>query len=52
MAAKLFCENKREYERRVRECVEESWNDLSDDDDDDEDEAGDAAGGEAAAAEG
>lgn len=38
VAAKLFCENKREYERRVRECVEESWNDVSDDDDDEDEE--------------
>ena len=35
-AAKLFQENIKEYERRVKECVEESLND-GDDDDDDED---------------
>lgn len=58
IAAKLFCENKREYERRVRECVEESWKELSDDDDDDEDDnnegetAGVEEGGAAAACEG
>ena len=37
VAAKLFCENKRDYERRVRECVEESWNGVSDDEDGDAD---------------
>jgi hypothetical protein len=45
IAAKLFCENKREYERRVRECVEESWKELSDDDEEEEEEEdGDNAG--------
>ncbi len=41
-AAQLFQSNKREYNRRVRECVEQSWNsagvDGDDDDDDDDDE--------------
>lgn len=27
-AAKLFVENKREYEERVRQCVEKSWEEL------------------------
>merc|ERR1712217_949913 len=37
-AAKLYQENRREYEKRVAQIVEESWNDDDDDDDDDEDE--------------
>eukprot|EP01115_Flamella_aegyptia_P013175 TRINITY_DN68785_c0_g1_i1.p1 TRINITY_DN68785_c0_g1~~TRINITY_DN68785_c0_g1_i1.p1 ORF type:complete len:173 (+),score=63.25 TRINITY_DN68785_c0_g1_i1:49-567(+) len=36
-AAQLFQENKREYERKVREVVEESWADDEDDEDDDDD---------------
>jgi len=52
-AALLFQTNKREYNRRVRECVEQSWlsaggddDDDEEDDDDDEEEDGedDAAG--------
>merc|ERR1712110_936971 len=37
-AAKLYQENRREYEKRVAQIVEESWNDDDDDDDDDEDD--------------
>eukprot|EP00043_Microstomoeca_roanoka_P004235 m.48402 g.48402 ORF g.48402 m.48402 type:complete len:184 (-) comp12395_c0_seq1:580-1131(-) len=37
-AAHLYRENRREYERKVRECVEESWS--SDEEDEDEDDAG------------
>ena len=45
-AARLFQENKREYNRRVREIVEQSWlaaegDDDEDDDDDDEDDEDD-----------
>ena len=41
-AAQLFQTNKREYNRRVRECVEQSWLSAGgDDDDDDDDEDGD-----------
>jgi ubiquitin-conjugating enzyme E2 A len=28
LAARLFCEDKREYTRKVAECVEESWDDV------------------------
>lgn len=52
VAAKMFCENKREYERRVRECVEESWNDVSDDDEDDDEEEDDDDADEPEAEEG
>ena len=27
MAAQLFKENRREYEKRVKACVEQSWDD-------------------------
>ncbi|KAH8055257.1 hypothetical protein JL720_14369 [Aureococcus anophagefferens] len=39
-ASKLFSENRREYNRRVREVVEQSWDDGEggDDDDDDDDD--------------
>ena len=39
-AAQLFQSNKREYNRRVRECVEQSWltAGAGDEDDDEEDE--------------
>merc|ERR1712079_493529 len=37
-AAKLYQENRKEYEKRVAQIVEESWNDDDDDDDDDEDD--------------
>ena len=37
-AAQLYRENRREYERKVRECVEESWSSDEDEDDDDEDD--------------
>merc|ERR1719461_1359736 len=33
-AAKLYQENRREYDRRVQACVEETWDEDSDDDDD------------------
>ena len=31
MAAQLFKENRREYERRVKACVEESWQEAEGD---------------------
>merc|ERR1719412_3194752 len=37
-AAKLYQENRREYEKRVAQIVEESWNDDDDDDDDDDED--------------
>jgi ubiquitin-conjugating enzyme E2 A len=37
-AAQLFQTNKREYNRRVRECVERSWLTGGDDDDDEDEE--------------
>lgn len=38
-AAQLFQSNKREYTRRVKECVEKSWHTAGgDDDDEDEDD--------------
>lgn len=37
-AAQLFQSNKREYNRRVREVVEQSWHTAGGDDDDDDDE--------------
>jgi len=47
-ASRLYQENRREYVRRVREIVEESWmdndefdDDDEDDDDDEEDDCGD-----------
>eukprot|EP00037_Helgoeca_nana_P023971 m.251344 g.251344 ORF g.251344 m.251344 type:complete len:170 (+) comp26505_c1_seq2:402-911(+) len=40
-AAKLYTENKMEYEKRVFKCVEDSWTDIDDDEDDEDD--GDAA---------
>mmetsp|Transcript_16787 Transcript_16787/g.63885 ORF Transcript_16787/g.63885 Transcript_16787/m.63885 type:complete len:200 (-) Transcript_16787:544-1143(-) len=45
-ASRLYQENRREYVRRVREIVEESWmdNDEFDDDDDDDDEEEDDCG--------
>ena len=30
MAAQLFKENRREYEKRVKACVEQSWVDCDD----------------------
>ena len=30
MAAQLFKENRREYEKRVKACVEQSWVDTED----------------------
>ena len=55
LAAQLCRENRREYERRVRECVEKSLEDVSDDDEEeedssDEDEAEDADMNEAGTA--
>jgi ubiquitin-conjugating enzyme E2 A len=37
-AASLFQSNKREYNRRVRDIVEQSWAGLGDDDDEDDDD--------------
>jgi ubiquitin-conjugating enzyme E2 A len=37
-ASTLYLTNKREYNRRVRECVEASWEHVAGDDDDNEDE--------------
>ncbi|GAB4820998.1 hypothetical protein N2152v2_008044 [Parachlorella kessleri] len=38
-AARLFNENRKEYNRRVKEVVEASWLDDGDDDEDDEDDS-------------
>ena len=45
-AAQLFLSNKREYNRRVREIVEQSW--LAAGEDEDEEEEGEGAEGAAA----
>ncbi|KAH9249757.1 hypothetical protein BASA81_012564 [Batrachochytrium salamandrivorans] len=37
-ASTLYQTNKREYNRRVRECVEASWEHVAGDDDDDDDD--------------
>ena len=53
VAAQLYTENRREYEKMVHKCVEESLEDAGDDDDEDEEGAGEAvemADGEASAA--
>ena len=39
VAAQLYQENKREYEKRVLACVEQSWEDVDGDSDDDGDDA-------------
>mmetsp|Transcript_21738 Transcript_21738/g.34450 ORF Transcript_21738/g.34450 Transcript_21738/m.34450 type:complete len:89 (-) Transcript_21738:266-532(-) len=40
-ASRLYQENRREYNRRVREIVEQSWIDDEDDMDDDDDDEDD-----------
>ena len=37
-ASRLYSENRREYNRRVREVAEQSWKDGEDEDEDDSDE--------------
>ena len=38
LAAQLYRENKKEYVRQVRECVEASWDEVSSDEEEDEDD--------------
>jgi hypothetical protein len=49
-AAQLYTENRREYEKMVRKCVEQSLEDVDDDDGDDGDEGDEGEGAGAAAA--
>ena len=43
-ASRLYCENRREYNRRVREVVEQSWVDEDDDDEDEDDDEEEESG--------
>ena len=43
-AAKLFDENRKAYENKVKEVVEQSWEELDAEEDDEEEEEGEGSG--------